>query len=113
MLDFAKFKLQLEAQKEELEKGSAHLKSTDPYLDNQLGMGNTLDDDITEIEGHDRIVATRMQMKQALVAINAALQKLDDGTFGKCEKCGQEIESERLEVMPTATAHLTCPKPNS
>jgi RNA polymerase-binding transcription factor DksA len=33
--------------------------------------------------------------------IDAALHRIDDGTFGTCEVCGRPIEIERLEAMPT------------
>ena len=38
-----------------------------------------------------------------LAAIDAALGRLDAGTFGRCERCGESIESERLEALPWAT----------
>lgn len=34
--------------------------------------------------------------------IDAALQRLDDGTYGKCEACGKEIGGDRLELFPFA-----------
>jgi RNA polymerase-binding protein DksA len=38
-----------------------------------------------------------------LAAIDAALGRIDDGTYGRCERCGKEIEEERLEALPWAT----------
>jgi RNA polymerase-binding protein DksA len=38
-----------------------------------------------------------------LAAIDAALARIDDGTFGRCERCDNEIEDERLEAIPGAT----------
>ncbi len=38
-----------------------------------------------------------------LGAIDAALRRLDEGTYGRCERCGKEIEEERLEAIPWAT----------
>lgn len=38
-----------------------------------------------------------------LVEIDAALARIDDGTFGKCARCGKPIGEERLEAMPYAT----------
>jgi RNA polymerase-binding protein DksA len=35
--------------------------------------------------------------------IDAALRRMDDGTYGTCDECGQEIGFPRLEVQPTAT----------
>jgi DnaK suppressor protein len=39
--------------------------------------------------------------------INDAIQKIEEGTYGKCEKCGEPIEEDRLEVNPAAR---TCKK---
>ena len=38
-----------------------------------------------------------------LAAIDAALARIDDGTFGTCEVCGKPIDEERLEALPWAT----------
>ena len=35
--------------------------------------------------------------------IDAALRRIDDGSYGMCDDCGQEIGFPRLEVQPTAT----------
>jgi RNA polymerase-binding protein DksA len=40
---------------------------------------------------------------RVLAAIDAALKRLDDGTYGRCERCGEQIEAERLEALPWAT----------
>ena len=40
--------------------------------------------------------------------IDHALQKIDDGTYGTCERCGREIPAERLEAVPYATLCLSC-----
>lgn len=37
-----------------------------------------------------------------------ALGKLDDGTYGTCESCGQQIPWERLEAIPTARLCVNC-----
>jgi RNA polymerase-binding protein DksA len=38
-----------------------------------------------------------------LAAIDEALGRIDDGTYGRCERCGHEIEEERLQALPWAT----------
>lgn len=40
--------------------------------------------------------------------IDAALARMDAGTYGKCENCGQDIPFERLEALPSATLCVTC-----
>jgi DnaK suppressor protein len=38
----------------------------------------------------------------------AALQRLDEGTYGHCEGCAQPIPAARLEVFPSATTCVAC-----
>jgi DnaK suppressor protein len=45
---------------------------------------------------------------RVLDEIDGALRKIDEGTFGTCERCGQPIALERLEAMPYATKCIDC-----
>lgn len=38
-----------------------------------------------------------------LDGVEAALERLDTGEFGRCERCGEPIEAERLEADPITT----------
>jgi RNA polymerase-binding transcription factor DksA len=38
-----------------------------------------------------------------LLEIEAALARIDDGTYGLCTRCGRPIDAERLEAVPYAT----------
>lgn len=42
------------------------------------------------------------QLEAELNDLDHALRKLDQGTYGKCEACGKDIPSERLETLPGA-----------
>lgn len=48
--------------------------------------------------------------KLMLMKVNRALEKIEDGTYGKCEKCGKPIAEERLEAIPYATLCMDCKK---
>jgi DnaK suppressor protein len=52
----------------------------------------------------------RLRNREALLLkkIDAALEKIQAGTFGVCECCEENIELSRLEVRPTASLCLTC-----
>jgi DnaK suppressor protein len=43
-----------------------------------------------------------------LAHIDAALRRIEDGTYGSCENCGKPISPERLEAMPWATLCIDC-----
>jgi RNA polymerase-binding transcription factor DksA len=40
--------------------------------------------------------------------VDAALARLDAGTYGRCERCGQAIARERLLARPTARTCIAC-----
>jgi DnaK suppressor protein len=40
--------------------------------------------------------------------IDEALRKIEEGCFGECEECGEDIEYRRLEARPTATLCIGC-----
>ena len=43
-----------------------------------------------------------------LQAIDAALTRMDDGSYGVCVSCGQPIGAERLEALPWTTQCIDC-----
>jgi DnaK suppressor protein len=45
---------------------------------------------------------------RVLDEIDAALKRIEEGTFGKCTNCGKPIAEERLEAMPHATKCIDC-----
>lgn len=45
---------------------------------------------------------------QLVREIDRALAKIDDGTYGLCARCGQQIPEERLEAVPYATLCVSC-----
>ena len=46
--------------------------------------------------------------RQELEAIEEALTRLENGTYGLCEMCGQPIEPRRLEIMPETPLCRNC-----
>jgi RNA polymerase-binding protein DksA len=46
--------------------------------------------------------------EQALEEITAALDRIDQGTFGRCEECHKEIPRERLKALPYARRCVEC-----
>ena len=46
--------------------------------------------------------------EHVLGEIDAALKRIDDGTFGTCTNCGKEIGEERLEARPWSALDIDC-----
>ncbi len=61
---------------------------------------------VTAERGEAEALAT--QLAETLADVERALGKLDDGTYGTCEACGQPIADARLEAMPTARRCISC-----
>ena len=50
-------------------------------------------------QGENKVLAA--QLRAELDEVDRALAKLDDGTYGRCETCGEPIAPARLEAVPT------------
>jgi len=55
-----------------------------------------------------RDVALLTQVERTLAELGAAGERLTAGTYGGCERCGQEIPAERLQARPEARRCLRC-----
>jgi len=52
--------------------------------------------------------ATRARRAQAEQRVRAALARIDEGEFGYCMECGEEIAEKRLALDPTVPTCITC-----
>lgn len=46
--------------------------------------------------------------RRLLREVVTALQKIDEGSFGSCERCGESISDKRLEALPFARYCINC-----
>ena len=83
----------LEAQISSLEPG--HGAASPDFDDNFADSGQ-----VAAEQGENMALAG--QLRTELDEVERALAKLDDGTYGKCETCGESIVPARLEAMPAA-----------
>ena len=47
-------------------------------------------------------------MTESLERIDRALERMQEGTYGRCESCGHEIPFERLQLLPSSTLCVVC-----
>jgi DnaK suppressor protein len=55
-----------------------------------------------------QLIAVEEQHESLHKEIVAALARIEDGSYGRCENCGAEIPEERLDAVPTATLCVAC-----
>lgn len=56
----------------------------------------------------ENLIAQEKHVLDQLVDIDLAIKKLENGTYGPCQKCGEPIETARLEAIPTAKICMKC-----
>ena len=103
-----KIKIDLLDRKEKLEKQLLAFAKHDPNQPDNFNskfpkFGDKEDDNAAEVADFERNLSMEETFEQSLTMINRALRKLENGSYGLCEKCGRLINEERLKVMPTAT----------
>jgi DnaK suppressor protein len=59
-------------------------------------------DDATSSQGTSESLQEDAIASRTLVQVQDALQRIKDGTYGKCIACGRQIEAARLEAIPWA-----------
>jgi RNA polymerase-binding transcription factor DksA len=65
-------------------------------------IGTDMDENATEVEDYADKLAVEGTLETELRDVNAALAKMNAGTYGVCEKTGQDIPVDRLEAYPAA-----------
>lgn len=69
-------------------------------------IGTDPDENATEVEGYVDNLALESNLEGQLRDVVDALQKMEQGTYGICEKTGKEINPERLKVYPAARTEI-------
>lgn len=101
----ATIRKELEAQAERLRAELAELAlDTRPSGIGQplTDSGDVVDQALASANREQSRFRTAM-LDERLAQVTNALRRLDAGTYGTCEVCGDRISRERLEVLPTAT----------
>lgn len=96
-------------QQKEIEKNLKEVEKDDPVKDDipestEPGTASWI------AEAHSRTIAIGGELKTVALNVRKALYRIKKGTYGKCEKCGKQIEEGRLKAIPTATLCLACSK---
>ena len=111
----AELKEALLAKKSELEENLQRIarpvdEKTGEYATSFDEVGTDRDDNTTEVEEYADTLPVEMTLEQNLREAMDALKRMEDGTYGYCENCQQEIPIERLRANPAAKTCVICNK---
>ena len=104
--DLKRFKDILEARKKEILRNAQRTLSEDMTLEAD-DLPDEMDLASTEYL-HSFTFRLRGREKSFLEKIDKALQRIDDGSFGICEQCGEPISIKRLEARLETTLCIRC-----
>ena len=62
----------------------------------------------SDVRDAEQSVTIRRDLEVMREQVGEALQRMDDGTYGLCQRCGKPINPERLEALPYAAYDIEC-----
>jgi DnaK suppressor protein len=104
----ASIRKRLEDERTDLRSQIDALEIENQNQQDDYGIGNHLADDASELFLRERNIALRGNAEELIAQIDAALQRIDAGSYGICARCSQPIAAERLEALPYVTLCITC-----
>lgn len=99
---------QLEAERASLTEQAERLEAD--FLDESWKETRSEDDAFAGTATHERerTISLARSARAVLDQIDAALRRIDDGSYGRCVRCGEPIPVARLEAIPQATYCMDC-----
>jgi YteA family regulatory protein len=114
-------KLDIEKFRQMLLEEQAHLLAKVKRLHNRSSLSDQSDEvsELSDYDNHPADAASETFEREKDLAIDEnlddlisrverALEKIDAGNYGVCDRCGKEISRERLKVLPHATFCVEC-----
>lgn len=106
-LDLTAVRRELESRREQTRERLGVL-SARPELGTAQGFGKRIGDGTTEAVSRLTDIGVGDSLERVLERTERALAKLDDGTYGLCDSCGDPIPAGRLRALPEGVLCLKC-----
>ncbi|MDX6689717.1 MAG: DnaK suppressor protein [Solirubrobacteraceae bacterium] len=106
-IDLAAVRRRLEERRDRTSERVAALAQR-PELGTAQAFGKRIGDGTVEAISRLTEIGVGSSLEQALARTERALAKIDAGTYGTCDSCGEPIARARLEAMPDGVMCLAC-----
>lgn len=105
-LEIGQLRKKLELQRQEVVRFLRQLEQETRSLDVDSAQDSA--DQCVSSMSKEQLFQQSSQRRTSLRLIEAALRRIDDGTFGECAGCGGEIPTRRLQALPRTQFCLRC-----
>ena len=112
--ELGEFRRLLEDEKRRLMEELEAMEEHTPEVEDQVGMdvGGGYDEDLADVASNtferEKGMALESSVQQMLAQVEEALVRMEEGTYGICQRCGNPIDVARLRVLPFATMDIRC-----
>lgn len=106
-MELPEIKEKLQKRREEL-AGRVDAIERDIRRQTHGGLSSDSEERAQEQENDEVLDALDDQAREELGQIDAALQRIEQGSYGACEQCGKSIQAARLEQLPYAGLCINC-----
>ena len=106
-VDLEATRRELEARRDEMHERLAVLAKR-PERGTAQGFGKRIGDGTTEAVSRLTDIGVGDSLERVLARTERAVAKLDDGSYGRCDVCGDPIPPGRLRALPDAVLCLRC-----
>ncbi|HXF81978.1 MAG TPA: TraR/DksA family transcriptional regulator [bacterium] len=112
--ELGEFRRLLEEERTRLLEELEAIEEHTPEVEDQVGMdvGGGYDEDLADVASNtferEKGLALESSVQAMLAQVEEALGRIDDGSYGQCQRCGDPIDIARLRVLPFATLCIRC-----
>ena len=110
-IDLNKMRERLEVKRAELENDLADLTQAHPEAVGPVEANEPagdFEDAAVDFDEMQKEQSIQVNQRALLTEIQQALERIENGTYGKCVNCGQPIPEKRLEAIPWAARDVKC-----
>jgi DnaK suppressor protein len=110
-IDIQQMRQRLEQKQQELQDSIARLTEAHPQPVDAIEASDGPQDfedvavDFLETQQEQSLLVNQQAL---LIEVQRAIERIDNGTYGKCVECGQPIPEKRLEALPWAARDVKC-----
>lgn len=106
MLDPKQTKMELEARLTELKARAQRIGAHQHHTDRDIP--KNWDDRLPYVENDALVDSLDEHTRREITMLEAAIGRIDGGSWGECTRCGGEISEVRLKALPEATLCIRC-----